>query len=149
MSQLQALIIWWYYKHVFIVDIRVEFVYNKTYEAPMNNPDLFYKNIGENIRAKRKERGLSQELLAKAVGLKRPSLSNIEKGRQNLLLHTFCDIAATLGTSLEVLLPERVIPKQPEHPDLSSLSKVIREFVEAAINPVMEEKSHGTPQKKD
>jgi transcriptional regulator with XRE-family HTH domain len=149
-SDLQAIFYSLYYKLVFIVDIHLEFVYNKPYEAPMNNPDLFYKKIGENIRAKRKERGFSQEVLAKAVGLKRPSLSNIEKGRQNLLLHTFCNIADTLGTSLEVLLPERVIVNEErEQPDLSSLSKVIREFVEAAINPVMEEKRHGNPQTKD
>jgi transcriptional regulator with XRE-family HTH domain len=65
----------------------------------MNNLDGFYKKIGENIKAKRKERGLSQEGLAKAVGLKRPSMSNIEKGRQNILLHTFCDIVETLGAN--------------------------------------------------
>jgi transcriptional regulator with XRE-family HTH domain len=50
----------------------------------MNNSDGFYKKVGENIRARRKERGLSQEGLAKAIGLKRPSMSNIEKGRQNI-----------------------------------------------------------------
>ena len=65
----------------------------------MNKPDVFYRKVGENIRAKRKERGLSQEGLAKAVGLKRPSMSNIEKGRQNILLHTFCDIAETLDSN--------------------------------------------------
>src|SRR5271155_5673981 len=100
----------------------------------MNNLEAFYKKIGENIKAKRRERGLSQEGLAKAVGLKRPSMSNIEKGRQNILLHTFCDIVETLDTKASELLPE-VLTRDPVNmPDLRSYSKEVREFVEAGIN---------------
>jgi transcriptional regulator with XRE-family HTH domain len=108
----------------------------------MNNPDVFYKKVGENIRAKRKERGLSQEGLAKAIGLKRPSMSNIEKGRQNILLHTFCDIVETLGSSATALLPEQPRLEPVHMPDLTSYSKEVREFVEAGIKPE-EEDSHG------
>src|SRR5208283_4819914 len=97
----------------------------------MNNTDVFYKRIGENIRAKRKERGLSQEGLARAIGLKRPSMSNIEKGRQNILLHTFCDIVETLDSNANALLPERLRPEPVNMPDLTALSKEVREFVEA------------------
>ena len=46
----------------------------------MSDNEAFYKKVGEKIRDKRQERGLSQEGLAKAVGLKRPSMSNIENG---------------------------------------------------------------------
>src|SRR5258708_30695430 len=99
----------------------------------MDNHTAFYKKIGESIRAKRKERGLSQEGLAKAVGLKRPSMSNIEKGRQNILLHTFCDIFETLDTNADTLLPERLRPEPVNMPDLRSYSKEVREFVEAGI----------------
>src|SRR5437879_790530 len=109
----------------------------------MNNPDVFYKKIGENIRAKRKERGLSQEGLAKAVGLKRPSMSNIEKGRQNILLHTFCDIVETLDSTANALLPDRLRPEPVQMPDLTSYSKGVREFVEAGIKPAEKEDSHG------
>jgi transcriptional regulator with XRE-family HTH domain len=90
--------------------------------------------VGEIIRAKRKERGLSQEGLAKAIGLKRPSMSNIEKGRQNLLLHTFCDIVETLGSDANALLPHPVNPAPAKLPDLDSLPRNVREFVEAGIN---------------
>jgi transcriptional regulator with XRE-family HTH domain len=38
----------------------------------MKDHEVFYKKVGELIRARRKERGLSQEGLAKAIGLKRP-----------------------------------------------------------------------------
>ena len=109
----------------------------------MNNPDAFDRQVGENIRAKRKERGLSQEGLAKAIGLKRPSMSNIEKGRQNILLHTFCDIVETLGTTTDALFPQRSIPEPQKMPDLTSYSPQVREFVEAAIKPAEKEESHG------
>jgi transcriptional regulator with XRE-family HTH domain len=109
----------------------------------MNKPDVFYKKIGENIRAKRKERGLSQEGLAKAIGLKRPSMSNIEKGRQNILLHTFCDIVETLNSTANALLPERPIPESVQMPDLTSYSQGVREFVKAGIKPAEKEDSHG------
>src|SRR5438093_8145043 len=102
----------------------------------MPDHDVFYKRVGERIRAKRKERGLSQEGLAKAVGLKRPSISNIEKGRQNILLHTFCDIAETLDTDVNALLPERLIPEPQSMPDLRAYSKEVRDFVEAGIKTV-------------
>ena len=115
----------------------------------MNNPDVFYKQVGENIRAKRKERGLSQEGLAKAVGLKRPSMSNIEKGRQNILLHTFCDIVETLGTSPSALLPDQPRSKPTEMPDLTALSKKVRAFVEAGIKPAEKEDSDGHSKTKD
>lgn len=109
----------------------------------MNKSDVFYKKVGENIREKRKELGLSQEGLAKAIGLKRPSMSNIEKGRQNILLHTFCDIVETLNSTASALLPERPSPDPVQMPDLTSYSKGVREFVEAGIKPTEKEDSHG------
>lgn len=109
----------------------------------MDKPDVFYRKVGENIRAKRKDRGLSQEGLAKAVGLKRPSMSNIEKGRQNILLHTFCDIAETLDSNPSALLPERPRPEPRQMPDLTSFSREVREFVEAAIKPAKKEDRDG------
>jgi transcriptional regulator with XRE-family HTH domain len=112
----------------------------------MNKPDGFYKQVGENIRTRRKMLGLSQESLAKAVGLKRPSLSNIEKGRQNILLHTFYDMADSLNVSPEALLPQRqaTLPSLPtDLPDLTTFSKEVREFVEAAIKPAEKEETNG------
>ena len=115
----------------------------------MGAPDSFYKKIGENIRAKRKERGLSQEGLAKAVGLKRPSISNIEKGRQNILLHTFCDIVDTLDSSPNELLPERIRSGPHPMPDLTPYTKVVREFLEAALKPAEKEDIRGHSRKKN
>jgi Zn-dependent peptidase ImmA (M78 family)/DNA-binding XRE family transcriptional regulator len=106
----------------------------------MHDRRVFYRQVGERIRAARKERGLSQEGLAKAVGLKRPSMSNIEKGRQNLLLHTFYDIAETLGSQASALLPDTGQTEQPGMPDLRSYPKEVREFVEAGISTVKKQR---------
>lgn len=100
----------------------------------MDSRIQFYKRVGEKIRRKRKERGLSQEGLAKAINLKRPSISNIEKGRQNLLLHTFYDIAETLGSDANSLLPDQRDVQSPQMLDLGALPESVREFVEAGIN---------------
>lgn len=116
----------------------------------MNNLDVFYKTVGENIKAKRRERGLSQEGLAKAIGLKRPSMSNIEKGgRQNILLHTFCDICETLDTTANALLPEQQRVEPTQMPDLTSYPKEVREFVEAGIRPAEREDSHADSKTKN
>jgi transcriptional regulator with XRE-family HTH domain len=101
----------------------------------MNVNETFYRLVGEKIRERRQARGLSQDGLAKAVGLKRPSLTNIEKGRQNVLLHTFCEIAETLNTSATDLLPGRKRTEAKDMPDLGALRKEVREFVEAGIKP--------------
>jgi transcriptional regulator with XRE-family HTH domain len=68
--------------------------------------DQIYTDVGKRIRDARGRAGLSQEDLAAAVALKRTSITNIESGRQKLLLHTFVDVAAALGVSPAALLPE-------------------------------------------
>jgi transcriptional regulator with XRE-family HTH domain len=70
----------------------------------------FYQHIGESIRKFRNKHKLSQEALAKLVGLTRTSLTNIESGRQHPPLHTFCEIAAQLGADFSELLPRSPTP---------------------------------------
>ena len=69
----------------------------------------FYRQIGENIRNGRIRRKLSQDTLAKLVGLTRTSLTNIESGRQHPPLHTFCDIAGQLQVNVMDLLPRPLV----------------------------------------
>jgi transcriptional regulator with XRE-family HTH domain len=100
----------------------------------MKDHEVFYRKVGERIRSKRKARGLTQEGLATAIGLKRPSMSNIEKGRQNILLHTFYDIVEVLDAKVSELLPETVVCEPVALPDLEAYSDEVRAFVEAGIN---------------
>lgn len=48
---------------------------------------------------------MTQDELAKLVRLSRTSITNVEKGRQKLLLHTLADIAAALDVDIASLLP--------------------------------------------
>jgi transcriptional regulator with XRE-family HTH domain len=65
----------------------------------------FYHQLGAQIRRFRKERRLSQDELAKLVGLARTSLTNIEQGRQHPTLHTLCEIVECLKVEISELLP--------------------------------------------
>jgi len=71
----------------------------------MINVESLYHEVGQNIKVWREQRGLTQEALASQVSLTRTSITNIEKGRQKLLLHTLIDIATALGTHPASLLP--------------------------------------------
>lgn len=65
----------------------------------------FYVAVGARIAAKRNGR-LTQEALGAKTGLTRTSIINIEKGRQQVLLHTLIDIANALQISPVELIPE-------------------------------------------
>ena len=65
----------------------------------------FYAAVGQRI-AKARTGRLTQEALAKKATLTRTSIINIEKGRQQILLHTLVDIAQALQISLTDLIPE-------------------------------------------
>lgn len=63
-----------------------------------------YRVIGLRVRSIRTAKGITQEALAKQVKLTRTSLTNIEKGRQKVLLHTAVEIAHALGVGAGELL---------------------------------------------
>lgn len=97
--------------------------------------DQFYRGVGLLIRdARKKANGMTQETLASSVGLTRTSLTNVEKGRQKLLLHTFTKIAAALNVQ-----PTDLLPKNQALPDHlgsglpASLAPAVRGFIERAI----------------
>lgn len=66
----------------------------------------FYTRLGARVREARDEKDITQESLGLMVSLSRTSITNIEKGRQKLLLHTFLDISSALQISPEHLLPQ-------------------------------------------
>jgi transcriptional regulator with XRE-family HTH domain len=68
--------------------------------------DKYYQVIGELIAVKRKVIKIRQEDLAKAIGLTRTSIVNIEAGRQRLSIHTLYRIADVLKTDIHSLLPK-------------------------------------------
>ncbi|WP_436759370.1 helix-turn-helix domain-containing protein [Streptosporangium sp. V21-05] len=68
--------------------------------------------VDRNVRALRAGRGLSQEDLAAASGLTRPSIANVEAGRQNTTLTVLAGLAAALGVEPPVLLADVVDGEQ-------------------------------------
>lgn len=67
---------------------------------------ILYFELGKKIRSARGTR-LSQADLAKASSLSRTSITNIEKGRQHLPLHTLYAIANALEIPVGELLPDQ------------------------------------------
>jgi transcriptional regulator with XRE-family HTH domain len=112
--------------------------------------DAFYKQVGGRIRTQR-GKNLSQEALASAIGLTRTSISNIENGRQKMLLHTLADIAAALKVDAVSLLPDKQVPTEGVGAaTLAGLADNERAFVESAIGIKKHEgENHGRETKED
>ena len=62
-----------------------------------------YRRMGENIRTRREYMGWTQEWLAKALRISRPSLANIEAGRQGISVARMLDICEQLGCKPQLL----------------------------------------------
>lgn len=95
----------------------------------------FYKEVGARVReARKRANNMTQKALAMTVGLTRTSLTNIEKGRQKMLLHTFTDIAIALGVDVADLLPrnEKILTGLEDRV-LASLLPEERGFIERAV----------------
>jgi transcriptional regulator with XRE-family HTH domain len=114
----------------------------------MKDHSGFYKQVGQNIRLKR-PKNLSQEALASAVGLTRTSISNIESGRQKMLLHTLIDIADALKVEASVLLPDRILPTDLIGAEtLAGLPANERAYIESAIGIKLNAKENNGHQEK-
>jgi transcriptional regulator with XRE-family HTH domain len=68
-------------------------------------PNPLYVEFGKLVRGYRKRSNLTQDDLAERVGLSRTSITNIELGRQKVLLHQVFMLAKSLGVNPDALLP--------------------------------------------
>lgn len=76
---------------------------------------------------------MSQEGLAKRVGLSRTSITNIEQGRQQVPLHMIYTFADALGVELTALLPDKKLLANEDKQvtiNLNQLPQDVAEFVE-------------------
>ncbi len=64
--------------------------------------------VGRNVRAYRRQRGMSQEALADQLGVHRTYMGGVERGERNLTLRSLERIAATLGLDPRDLLVDTV-----------------------------------------
>lgn len=93
--------------------------------------DELYHMIGNNLRTARERvlPRLSQDNLAKRVGVTRASIVNIEAGRQRAPLHVLWHIAEVLGVEVSSLIPsssELSRAASPLHLDESEVEKIER-----------------------
>lgn len=70
--------------------------------------DINYQIIGERIRAIRKQRNISQQLLAELIGKTPTYISRLECGSRGATLETLIDIINTLHVSADSLLAEHL-----------------------------------------
>ena len=84
----------------------------------------FYAEFGRKLAAARRAAKVTQEALAKSVGLSRTSIVNIEKGRQPAHLHLVCKIAKSLAVNASALVPDVALLAPPALvPDLKNVAK--------------------------
>lgn len=67
--------------------------------------DEIYAIVGNLIQTTREEARMTQDELARRVGLSRTSISNIEHGRQRIQVHILWTMASALGVPAQQLLP--------------------------------------------
>ena len=75
-------------------------------DSAIKNRRELYQIVGRKVKLARKASKLTQEDLASRVSMTRTSVTNIEKGRQKILLHTLFDLAAAMKVPVAQLVPE-------------------------------------------
>lgn len=100
-----------------------------------NSVDPIYEEIGRRIFKAREEKGYTQEQLANKISLKRTSITNIEKGRQQLLVHMLVKIADELEVQIESLIPKPT-NKKGDQVESSKYSKKSLKWVRSAMSKV-------------
>lgn len=92
--------------------------------------EAFYMQIGLNVKRAREARKLTQQQLGDRVNLSRTSVTNLERGRQKILVHTLADLAAALKTSVSELIPSSSNEPAIEH-SFSHLAEPAESFIKS------------------
>ena len=86
---------------------------------------MIRENLSTRLSLLRKEAGISQEELGKAIGLKQFTISDIERGKNLTSVETLAAFAEYFHTSADYLLGLTDIRErqQPEMTDITSIEK--------------------------
>jgi transcriptional regulator with XRE-family HTH domain len=96
----------------------------------MIREDRFYRTLGRAIKARREELGLTQAELGEHLRLSRTSITNIERGRQRLLIDQFCRVAEILKCQRDQLLAD-ALQEGPSGRKAKPILPSVRDFVES------------------
>lgn len=80
----------------------------------MSSIEPQYPQLGRRLREERERRHITQAFVAERIGLPRSAVSNIEKGKQRLFVHTLLQYAAALEMNPTELIGDLKAPDQPE-----------------------------------
>jgi len=96
-----------------------------------------YKTIGDAVRKAREKRGLTQRELGSQVSLTRTSITNIEWGRQKLLVHTLVDLAHALSVPVTELLGDVAFHNPIEELDelIKTRPRIEQEWIKKTLGP--------------
>jgi transcriptional regulator with XRE-family HTH domain len=103
----------------------------------MDDVSGFYEEVGRRIRAARKRVSprMTQQGLANLAALTRTSITNVEKGRQKVLLHTLADIATALQVEPGSLLPTlEAAPERKLEDALKNRPRSEKDWVQSTVN---------------
>ena len=103
-----------------VYDVRVNHKVRKDHSQGRDEIEGVYLDLGVRLATMRRTSGLTQREVAARAGMGRPTLANIEKGRQRVLYHQLLDIAHALGTDPRELLP----PPGSDSPALGDLDEL-------------------------
>lgn len=70
----------------------------------MPEPDPILKSFGDNLRAARLERGLTQEALAELAGLHWTYIGQVERGLRNITLKNIVSLCRALSVNVSALV---------------------------------------------
>jgi transcriptional regulator with XRE-family HTH domain len=110
-----------------------------------------YEEFGLRFRKRRNAVGLTQSQVAERVGLTRTSITNIERGRQHIVLHQLFLLASAVGSKPEDLLPdaEPALEKLVSASTLEKLRGTENTEDLAVIAQVLKKAQASPPQRKE
>lgn len=88
--------------------------------------DRIYRVFGSRLRDLREEKKVTQEELARRVDLSRTSITNIEKGRQRVMLHQMMDLAEALDASPDDLIGGDRVRADPLRADVARVVEALK-----------------------
>ena len=84
---------------------------------PSTTPAIVLRSIAANVRAHRRNLGLTQDDLIEGTGLDRRHLQRIERGTENITIETLVSLANALHVAPSVLLhPAKLEAPKPGRP---------------------------------
>ena len=97
--------------------------------------NVFYRGLGLSVRRAREASSLTQEELASAIGISRTSLTNMELGRQRVLVDQLAGIALRLKVPIQSLIPDVENDEQVEASNEYDSMPTVSEFIRTMQMP--------------